>query len=81
MIRLLSPEFRHVDSRGSLVQLVSCGYSQVNILASNPGVTRGGHYHKVHEMYFPEHCCMAVLYDQPVESEHGKDIFPKKIEV
>lgn len=120
MIRLLSPEFRHVDGRGSLVQLVSRGYSQVNILVSNPGVTRGGHYHKlcheafyiidgkvevrlerdgdrqkasfsqgdffeippytVHEMYFPERCCMAALYDCPVETEDGRDIFPKKME-
>lgn len=120
MIRLLSPEFRHVDNRGILVQLVSQGYSQINILISNQGVKRGGHYHKlcreafyvidgkvdvtlerngdkqkvsfsqgdffeipqytVHEMYFPEHCCMAVLYDRPVETEHGMDIFSKKVE-
>ena len=119
MIRLLSPEFRHADNRGILVQLVSRGYSQVNILVSNQGVTRGGHYHKIcheafyiidgkvevtlerdgnkqkvffsngdffeippytaHEMYFPEHCCMAVLYDRPVETEAGKDIYERRI--
>ena len=46
-IKTLFPEFLHTDERGSLTQLVSGGYSQVNILISESGVTRGGHYHKV----------------------------------
>lgn len=118
-VKILSPEFLHTDERGSLTQLVSGGYSQVNILVSESGVTRGGHYHKVcreafyviegsarvtaknggefteknfrqgdffeiypgtaHEMYFPERCIMAVLYDRPVETEFGKDIYERKI--
>lgn len=117
--RLLEPEFSHKDERGSLLQLVSKGYSQVNVLSSKRGVTRGGHYHKVcheafyvvsgtvrvtlekdgavetadftegsffeiepytaHEMYFLEDCVMVALYDKPVETEDGKDIFEKRI--
>ena len=46
-IKTLFPEFLHTDERGSLTQLVSSGYSQVNILVSESGVTRGGHYHKI----------------------------------
>lgn len=115
----LSPEFLHTDDRGSLTQLVSGGYSQINILVSNSGVTRGGHYHKIcreafyviegmvkvltessedlneqifrqgdffeiypgtaHEMYFPKRCIMAVLYDRPIETGFGKDIYERKI--
>ena len=115
----LTPEFLHKDSRGSLIQLVSHGYSQVNILISHSGVTRGGHFHKlcheafyvisgkvevflnkddvaetvefaagdffeiepftVHEMVFPEECVMAVLYDLPVETSEGKDIYERKV--
>ncbi len=118
-VKILSPEFLHTDERGSLTQLVSGGYSQINILVSESGVTRGGHYHKIcreafyvidgavkvtaendkefyehvfcrgdffeiypgtaHEMYFPERCIMAVLYDIPVETESGKDIYERKI--
>ena len=119
MIKTLFPEFSHIDNRGSLTQLVSRGYSQINILVSNSGVTRGGHFHKVcreafyviegtvkvtaengedfceqifrqgdffeiypdtvHEMYFPERCIMAVLYDKPIETKSGKDIYERKI--
>lgn len=46
MYRLLAPEFAHRDERGSLLQLASKGYSQVNVLVSRRGVTRGGHYHE-----------------------------------
>lgn len=118
-LKILSPEFIHSDERGSLTQLVSGGYSQINIVVSESGVTRGGHYHKAcreafyiiegavkvtaesggeiterifrrgdffeiyphtaHEMYFPERCIMAVLYDKPVETESGKDIYEREI--
>lgn len=45
--KTLTPEFLHKDNRGNLVQLVSCGYSQVNVVISYAGVTRGGHFHKL----------------------------------
>ena len=115
LYRTLTPDFQYKDNRGSLAQLVSQGYSQVNILISNSGITRGGHFHKlcheafyvisgevtvflkkdgifetvsfaagdffeidpftVHEMSFPCDCVMAVLYDRPVETTDGKDIY------
>jgi dTDP-4-dehydrorhamnose 3,5-epimerase-like enzyme len=46
MINILKPDFLHRDSRGSLVQLVHCGYNQVNVINSVKGTCRGGHYHK-----------------------------------
>lgn len=117
----LATEFSHRDSRGSLTQLVGQGYSQVNILVSYSGVTRGGHFHKVcreafyvisgsvtvcfekdgyketvdfaegdffeiepytvHEMYFLEDCVMVALYDKPVKTPEGKDIYESRTEV
>ena len=119
--RSLAPEFTHRDNRGSLTQLVSHGYSQVNILISHSGAMRGGHFHKacreafyvisgsvtvcfekagfketvdfkqgdffeiepytVHEMCFPEDCVMVALYDRPVETPEGKDIYESRTEV
>lgn len=115
MYRLLQPEFCHADHRGLLVQLVSGGYAQVNVLETRGGVTRGGHYHKrsaeafyvvsgaveasfrrgraseahtfrkgdffevppntAHTLHFPENCVLLALYDAPIETADGKDIF------
>lgn len=41
------PDFEFADARGSLTQLVHRGYTQINVLESRKGVTRGGHYHKI----------------------------------
>ena len=43
----LPVDFAHTDVRGELVQLIHAGYKQVNVLRTNKGVTRGGHYHKI----------------------------------
>lgn len=40
------PDFQFADGRGSLVQLVHEGFSQVNVLESKSGSTRGAHFHK-----------------------------------
>lgn len=40
-------DFCHEDERGILLQLVHEGFQQVNVLMSNAGVIRGGHYHKL----------------------------------
>ena len=40
------PDFSFSDTRGRLTQLVHDGYRQVNVLYTNKGVIRGGHYHK-----------------------------------
>ena len=43
---MLTPDFEFQDARGKLLQLVHSGYTQVNIIMTNQGVIRGGHYHK-----------------------------------
>ena len=39
-------EFQHIDSRGSLKQLIHDGFKQINVLESKKGVERGSHFHK-----------------------------------
>lgn len=39
-------DFSFADHRGCLTQLVHEGYDQINVLQTNQGVLRGGHYHK-----------------------------------
>ena len=51
-IHKISTDFSFSDNRGSLIQLVHEGYSQVNVIHSNQGVTRGGHYHKMNNEVF-----------------------------
>ena len=46
MYQLLVPDFKFSDERGTLVQLVCGGYTQVNVITSNRGVLRGNHFHK-----------------------------------
>lgn len=46
VITFLKPEFVHQDQRGSLRQLVSCGWKQINVNTSLAGTIRGGHHHK-----------------------------------
>lgn len=46
MYKELSPDFRFEDSRGTLVQLIHHGYTQVNVIVTKRGKNRGGHYHK-----------------------------------
>ena len=46
LYKMRTIDFCHEDDRGFLLQLVHEGFRQVNILKSNAGVKRGGHYHK-----------------------------------
>ena len=46
LYNLRTLDFRFNDARGSLVQLVHEGFSQVNVLESGAGATRGAHFHK-----------------------------------
>ena len=39
-------DFQHIDSRGSLTQLIHDGFKQINVLDSKKGVERGSHFHK-----------------------------------
>lgn len=52
LIKFLDPDFVFEDQRGSLVQLVHGGYKQVNVIRSNSGGIRGGHYHKFNREAF-----------------------------
>ena len=52
LIDFLKPDFRFDDARGSLVQLVRQGWKQVNVIRSEAGVVRGGHYHAVNTEAF-----------------------------
>lgn len=52
MIKILEPDFIFEDSRGSLVQLVREGYSQINVVTSKAGVERGNHFHKLNREGF-----------------------------
>lgn len=46
LFKLRQVDFQHKDERGSLVQLIHEGFSQINVLESKTGATRGAHYHK-----------------------------------
>jgi mannose-6-phosphate isomerase-like protein (cupin superfamily) len=46
LIEIIKPDFEFEDERGIIKQLVKSGYSQINVIYSNEGAFRGGHYHK-----------------------------------
>lgn len=52
LITMLKPDFEFSNETGLLVQLVHEGWSQINVLVSKAGSTRGGHYHKVSKEVF-----------------------------
>ncbi len=52
MIKIIKPDFVFSDERGTLIQLVREGYSQINVVTSKAGVERGNHYHKLNKEGF-----------------------------
>lgn len=52
LVNILKPDFIFEDDRGTLVQLVHKGYNQINVIKSNKGVIRGGHYHNLNNEAF-----------------------------
>ena len=52
LIERLNTDFEHKADRGTLVQLVRKGYSQINVITSKSGVFRGGHFHKLNTEAF-----------------------------
>lgn len=52
LIKILKPDFEFKDDRGSLIQLVHAGYRQFNIIFSQAGALRGGHFHRQNEEAF-----------------------------
>lgn len=52
LYKILKPDFKHLDERGGLVQLVRAGYSQVNYIYSVKACERGNHYHRLNKEAF-----------------------------
>lgn len=53
LIEILTPDFTFTDDRGTLTQLVSGGYSQINAVFTKAGKQRGRlHYHKENKEAF-----------------------------
>lgn len=53
LIEILTPDFTFTDGRGTLTQLVSGGYSQINAVFTKAGKQRGRfHYHKENKEAF-----------------------------
>lgn len=52
MLKRIKTDFNFEDDRGTIVQLIHEGYSQINVITSKKGVFRGGHYHKENEEAF-----------------------------
>lgn len=71
LIEKLETDFEYMDERGSLIQLVRRGYSQVNVITSKGGMLRGGHYHKLNtEAFFiiSGRCRVTAKKDNEEES-------------
>ena len=52
MLKRIATDFHFEDDRGTIVQLIHEGYAQINVITSNKGGFRGGHYHKENEEAF-----------------------------
>lgn len=52
LIKYLEPDFVDISERGYLKQLVHEGWKQVNVIQTNAGSKRGGHYHKQNNELF-----------------------------
>lgn len=52
LTKILKVDFDFHDERGTLTQLVHKGYNQINVIISNAGVKRGGHYHNLNNEAF-----------------------------
>lgn len=51
-MKLLYPEFSHIDSRRMLQQLITANIKQVNYYKAHPGAVLGDHFHKETVEYF-----------------------------
>ena len=70
LINFIEPEFEHTDDRGSLVQLFSRGWKQVNVVRSEKGSFRGEHYHKNNiEFFYVVSGSFRLLLDKSDEHE------------
>jgi dTDP-4-dehydrorhamnose 3,5-epimerase-like enzyme len=74
LYRRIEKYFQHTDPRGSIVGLLNTGtWHEVNLITSDAGVIRGGHYHKLtEECFLILTGSILVKFRRPVE--HGQDV-------
>ena len=76
LYELKKTDFAFADARGCLTQLVHEGYAQVNVLQTNYGVLRGGHFHKVcREAFYVVSGSVEVTLKKSGETNSEKAIF------
>ena len=52
-MKILKPEFQRKDDRGSLTQVITDNFKQLNVLEIAKGEKFGNHYHKIkHEVFY-----------------------------
>ncbi len=76
LIERLKADFEYKDMRGTLTQLFHKGYSQVNVIFSKKGVTRGGHFHKLNSEAFyivQGYCVVKASMAEKEEIEEFKE--------
>jgi oxalate decarboxylase/phosphoglucose isomerase-like protein (cupin superfamily) len=63
----LQPEYYRDEDRGTLIQVVSGPFKQLNILKINQDFTFGGHYHKFKKeiFYVVEGLVKAIIVNEP----------------
>lgn len=80
LMEWLKIDFKYQDDRGTLIQLIHKGYSQMNIVVSKAGVSRGGHYHKLNTeaYYIIQGSCKVTAYrknKKETKVYHAGDFF------
>lgn len=72
LVRITKPDFVFDNESGRLTQLVHDGWKQVNVILSNAGCTRGGHYHKYNDeaFYIISGSFRLTLYRDGVSESH-----------
>lgn len=74
LYRQIEHYFEHTDPRGTIVGLLNTGiWREVNLIASDAGAIRGGHYHKqTEECFLILSGSIRVKFRKP--AEFGQDI-------
>ncbi len=71
LMQIVKPDFEFFDERGKIIQLIHKGFSQVNVITSHPGASRGRHYHKQNceVFYFSYGKCRVIAETKDGEQE------------
>jgi dTDP-4-dehydrorhamnose 3,5-epimerase-like enzyme len=72
LVEFIKPEFSFIDERGTLNQLVSSGWKQINIVTSSKGVIRGNHYHKNNNEAF---YIIKGVFKLILEQDNKKEVY------